>query len=88
VFAEALGGSRSTVILPLFVEGKAQLAAGAPAQAIAALERALAICEAVIVSPQQKAEVSFTLARALVSSSRDRRRALGLARRAKELYLE
>jgi len=64
------------------------LAAGAPVQAVAPLERALAVCEATVVSPQEKADVSFTLARALVKAGRDRRRALDLARRAKDLYLE
>jgi len=88
VFAEALGAKHATVSLPLLLEGKARLAAGVPAQAIAPLERSLAICEAAAVSPQQKGDVSFTLARALVASGRDRKRALDLARRAKDLYRE
>jgi len=88
VFAEALGAKHATVSFPLLLEGKARLAAGVPAQAIAPLERSLAICEAAAVSPQQKGDVSFTLARALVASGRDRKRALDLARRAKELYRE
>ena len=88
VFADALGANHASVVLPLLLEGKARLAAGAPVQAVAPLERALAVCEATVVSPQEKADVSFTLARALVKAGRDRRRALDLARRAKDLYLE
>jgi tetratricopeptide (TPR) repeat protein len=88
VFAEALGANHATVSLPLLLEGKARLAAGAAAQAISPLERSLAICQAAAVSPQEKADASFTLARALIASGRDRKRAIDLAERAQQLYRE
>jgi len=88
MFTKALGPSNAVVSIPLIVEVKARLASGAPVRAIPLLERALRIREKAAVSPQEKADVAFTLARALVRAGRDRWRALELARRGRELYRE
>jgi tetratricopeptide (TPR) repeat protein len=66
--------------------GRSQLAAGAPAEALAPLERALAIHAGAPGEPMEHARTRFVLAQALWESSRDRPRALALAREALAAY--
>jgi tetratricopeptide (TPR) repeat protein len=66
--------------------GKSELAAGTPAQALAPLERALAIHAEARTEPMDHAHARFVLAQALWESSRDRPRALALAREALAAY--
>jgi tetratricopeptide (TPR) repeat protein len=66
--------------------GQSALAAGAPAQALAPLERALAIHAEALTEPMEHARTRFVLAQALWESSRDRPRALLLAREALAAY--
>lgn len=74
------GGSMNPVLVPILTDlGRARLAADRPAQAIAALERAVAIADADHSSARTPgARARFALARALWIS-RDRTRALALA---------
>ena len=66
--------------------GRSTLAAGAPAEALAPLERALAIHAEAPSDPMEHARARFALAQALWESSRDRTRALALAREALAAY--
>ncbi|HWB75411.1 MAG TPA: hypothetical protein VG755_10650, partial [Nannocystaceae bacterium] len=66
--------------------GEAKLALGEPAEAIAPIERALALREAKKLDPLELARTKFSLARALMAAGRDRDRALVLARAAVAEY--
>ncbi|HEV2844357.1 MAG TPA: tetratricopeptide repeat protein, partial [Thermoanaerobaculia bacterium] len=65
--------------------GKVRMGQGRPAEAVPLLERAVAVCDRT-APPDWQAEARFALARALWENSRDRRRALALARQARTFF--
>jgi tetratricopeptide (TPR) repeat protein len=69
---------------PLLDLGQARLALGRADEAVAPLERALALAAAVDLPPVQLADTHFALAQAL--DQRDPGRAIELARAAFEIY--
>ena len=74
------------VTFPLRTLGLAHLATGRFDDALAPLERAVTIREALQVRPLRLAELHFPLARAVLATGGDRARALGLARLARGEY--
>ncbi len=85
ILARARGDDHPDVAAPLTGIGLARLALEEPAAAIAPLERAVRVYETSPGDPVLLARTRFALARALVGAGRDRRRALGLARAAREV---
>jgi serine/threonine-protein kinase len=87
-FDEALKIEQSERMLayPLTGLGKVKTAQGEPRGAVAPLERALRIREAVENDPTQLAETRFALAQALWDSGDDRARAVSVATTAKREY--
>ena len=65
--------------------GRAHLKTRGYRQAVALLERALAICDAGRIEPSIHAQIRFFLAQALWESRKDRKRARALATRAREV---
>jgi eukaryotic-like serine/threonine-protein kinase len=86
LFADLLGPKDASVAEPLLVEAKAWLAAGKPERALVPAERATAIRDAAEVSPREKADARFTLARSLAALNRDRPHARSLAHSALDLF--
>jgi eukaryotic-like serine/threonine-protein kinase len=74
------------VTFPLRTIGLCQLGLGRAAEAVRALERAVAIRDAVEKRPQRLAEVHFALARALYEQGTEHGRALALAEQARREY--
>jgi tetratricopeptide (TPR) repeat protein len=84
IYEKARGTAHSTLVEPLRIIGEALLQTGAPARAVLVLERALSLpsngyaCD--------RAAVQFALARALVASGGERKRARELAVEARATY--
>jgi tetratricopeptide (TPR) repeat protein len=79
ILAAALGAQTPALIEPLGYAGRAQLGLSRPKLALAPAERALAIADKGDADPADVAAARYVLARALVESGGDRKRALGLA---------
>jgi tetratricopeptide (TPR) repeat protein len=86
VGVKVLGPDHPGLAGPLLTEGKALLAAGDASRAIPKLEQSLALQEAAEVAPYRHAESAFALAKALVATRGDQKRADELAQRAQDLF--
>jgi tetratricopeptide (TPR) repeat protein len=86
VGVKVLGPDHPGLAGPLLTEGKALLAAGDASRAVPKLEQSLALREAADVAPYRHAESAFALARALVATRGDQKRADELAQRAQDLF--
>lgn len=84
IFEGALGRDHPFVAYALTGIGTAHVGLGAPARALEPLERALKLRLEKNAAPTDVGETRFVLARALWDSRRDRRRAVELARRARD----
>ena len=80
-----LGKDHPELASPVSFLGLAQLDAGAPAEALATLERALKLRVTARAQPEDLAETKFGLARALWLVGRDKPRALALGEEARDL---
>jgi len=85
-YTAAVGSDRWILAFALRQEGEAFLTAGRPRQAIARLERCIAVQGMTFTGAWERAESRFWLARALVAAGRGGGRALALAREARDLY--
>lgn len=88
VFEQALGRDHYLTADGYLGIGLASIDLGRPAEAVAALEAALEIREAVEEDPRPLAATRFALARALVLAGGERRRARELAQAAREGFRE
>ena len=86
IWERELGPDAAVVAYALTGIGSSYLDEGRPANAIAPLERALAIRAADRVDPAERAEAAFGLARALWESGRNRTAAKRLAAEARAIY--
>jgi tetratricopeptide (TPR) repeat protein/predicted Ser/Thr protein kinase len=86
IYEKNLGPDHLRVAFPLGGMGRAYLGLGQPDRAVPLLERALAIRHAVKGDPIDLAEVNFSMARALVASGGDKKRARALAEEARAAY--
>jgi tRNA A-37 threonylcarbamoyl transferase component Bud32/tetratricopeptide (TPR) repeat protein len=79
ILAAAIGAQTPALIEPLGYAGRAQIGLGRPKLALPPAERALAIANQGDADPADVAAAKYVLARALVESGGDRRRAAALA---------
>jgi len=81
-----LGDQHPDLAYPLKGLGLIGLATGSPQSAIRRFERALVLSPAATADPQERAEISWGLARSLRRADRTPRRASALAREALSIY--
>jgi tetratricopeptide (TPR) repeat protein len=86
VVEKSLGAEHPQLAFALVGVGQSLLDLGRPAEALEPLERAYALRQRGEVRPRELGITAFFLARAVLAAGGGRERALGLARRALELY--
>ncbi len=84
----ALGEQHPGLAYPLTGIGQTLVERGRPEEAIAPLERALALRTGEAIDPFDLGDTKLALARALWDSNRDRPRAVELARGARQAYID